>query len=259
MIIDHTRVEYIKKWQWLNQASKYNGAYYYSHEIVENIIPEIQTDRNWITVNVRDVGVDHSIVFIHNNMKPQNYEWLQKYDDIILVCGVESTVDKVSHIGKAIYLPLSIDVNYVKKFKKKTHKGAAFAGRAVKRRMPGIHLPDGIYYIEGVSRDSFLKAMAGYKTIYAVGRTALEALALGCEVGAYDDRYPDVDMWQVMDNKDAAKILQDKLDEIDGTAAAEEAPSMDWTKAQLIDYANGHNIYIDKRDTKAMILSKINA
>lgn len=69
MIIDHTHIEYIQKWQGMNQASKYNGAYYYSCEIVENIIPAVKTDRNWITVNVKGVGCDHAIVFIHNNAK----------------------------------------------------------------------------------------------------------------------------------------------------------------------------------------------
>ena len=57
--------------------------------------------------------------------------------------------------------------------------------------------------------------MAEYEQIYAVGRTAIEAKILGCEVLPYDVRYPDPRMWKVIDNKDAAKLLQKKLDVID--------------------------------------------
>jgi hypothetical protein len=58
--------------------------------------------------------------------------------------------------------------------------------------------------------------MAEYKNIYAVGRCALEAKALGCRVKAYDNRFPKVSMWKVVDNLEAAKILQKELDRIDG-------------------------------------------
>ena len=88
MIIDHTHPNYLRKWRnaGLNQ---FNGAYYYSKEIVENIIPNVETDRNWITVNVKGVGLNHAIVFIHNNLHPENYEWLKfyGYKDLVLVCG----------------------------------------------------------------------------------------------------------------------------------------------------------------------------
>ena len=213
MIIDHDHPRYILRWNCAG-VNRYNGAYYYSREIVENIIPNVKTDRNWITVNIEGVGCDHSIVFIHNNKYPDHYEWLRRYKDIILVCGVPETVDKVKHIGKAIYLPLSIDVNYVKQFKAEKTKEAAYVGRPAKKR--GTELPDGIDYLEGMKRIELLKAMAEYKTVYAVGRCALEARALGCKIEAYDPRYPDPDIWKVIDNKDAAKMLQEELDRIDG-------------------------------------------
>ena len=38
----------------------------------------------------------------------------------------------------------------------------------------------------------------------------------GCEIMPYDKRFPDPSIWRVLDNRDAAKILQQKLDEIDG-------------------------------------------
>ena len=86
MIIDHNDRRYRDKWN-LMEGNKYNGAFYYSKEIVANIIPNVKTDRNWITVNVQGAGADHAIVFIHNNLHPENYDWLQTYGykDLILV------------------------------------------------------------------------------------------------------------------------------------------------------------------------------
>ena len=215
MIIDHNSVPYRLKWANAGK-NKYNGAYYYSKEIVANIIPNVKTDRNWITVNVQGYGCDHAIVFIHNNLHPQNYEWLKRYSDLILVCGIPETVEKVAHLGKAIYLPISVDVDYVKQFRvdDKT-KEAAFVGRPAKKR--GVTLPDDIDYIEGLPRPAMLKQMAQYKTVYAVGRCAIEAKILKCRLKAYDPRFPKVSRWKILDNKDAAKMLQKELDRIDGS------------------------------------------
>lgn len=216
MIIDHTHPAYIRKWQnaGLNQ---FNGAYYYSQEIVENIIPNIKTSRNWITVNVKGVGCDHAIVFIHNNKYPSNYEWLKfyGYKDLVLVCGIPETVEKVAHLGKAIYLPISVDVDYVKQFRvEEKTKGTAFVGRPAKRK--GLTLPDDIDYLEGLPREELLRTMAEYKTVYAVGRCAIEAKILGCKLKAYDPRFPKVSRWKILDNKDAVSMLQEELDRIDG-------------------------------------------
>lgn len=197
-------------------AGKYNGAYYYSQEISEIIIPRVKTDRNWITLNIPGEGADHSVFFIHNNLKPEVYDWIKEkgLKDIILVCGIEETCEKVKHLGRTIYLPLSIDTRHVRKFKAEKTKGAAFAGRISKREQGS--LPEGIDYLHSMKRDDLLRRMAKYKTIYAVGRTAIEAKALGCEIMPYDKRYPDPTLWRVIDSRDAAAILQAKLDEIDG-------------------------------------------
>ena len=39
---------------------------------------------------------------------------------------------------------------------------------------------------------------------------------LGCEIGVHDPNFPDPRIWKVIDNRDAAKMLQDMLNEIDG-------------------------------------------
>lgn len=214
MIIDHTHKAYRLKWANAGK-NKFNGAFYYSKEIVENIIPNVETDRNWITVNIPGVGCDHAVVFIHNNKHPENYEWLKRYKDLILVCGIPETVEKVAHLGHAIYLPLSVDVDYVKQFRvEEKTKEIAFVGRPAKRK--DADLPDGVDYIEALPRPKMLEAMAQYKTVYAVGRCAIEAKILNCRLKAYDPRFPKVSRWKVFDNKDAAKKLQEEIDRIDG-------------------------------------------
>lgn len=214
MIIDHKHTMYRYK-RAMAGNNKHNGAYYYSCEIVKNIIPNVKTNRNWVTVNIPGVGCDHAIVFIHNNLHPENYEWLSKYKDLVLVCGIPETVDKVKHLGKAIYLPLSVDVEYVKQFAvaNKT-KDTAFVGRKSKAR--NMILPDDIDYLSNMPRNDLLHALAEYKTVYAVGRCAIEAKVLKCKLKPYDPRFPKVSRWKVIDNKDAAKLLQEELNKIDG-------------------------------------------
>lgn len=216
MIIDHN--DRLYRWKWNKMgAGQYNGAFYYSKEIVKNIIPNVQTDRNWITVNIRGVGCDHAIVFVHNNLTPEVYNHLREYKDLVMVCGVPETCDKVKYLGKPIYLPLSIDTEYVKQFKlpKAQRQGTAYAGRSAKRTIEGVYFPP-CDMLENMPRQNLLQRMAQYENIYAVGRTAIEAKALGCKILPYDPRYPDPSVWKVKDNKDAAKILQKELNIIDG-------------------------------------------
>lgn len=218
MIIDHRHPFYRQRWKQAG-ANKYNGAYYYSQEIVKNIIPNVKTDRNWVTVNIAGTGADHAIVFIHNNLHPENYDWLKRYGDLILVCGIPETAETMKERGfRAVYLPLSIDTEYVKQFKvpKAEQKGAAYIGRPAKRKIPGVEIPEDIDIIEGLERSKMLAKMAKYETVYAVGRTAIEAKCLGCKLKPYDPRFPKVSRWKVLDNLEAAAMLQKLIDEVDG-------------------------------------------
>lgn len=212
MIIDHNNPTWKKKQAALG-AHKYNGAYYYSKEIVENIIPYIKTDRPWVTVNVQGECMDNAIVFIHSNIKTESiYKWLERYENLVLVCGVPETVEKVAHLGKAFYLPLSIDTKYVKQFAvPKKDKLIAFAGRVTKDK----NIPSGVPKLQGIERVKLLKEMAHFRYVYAIGRTALEAKCLGCTLLPYDPRFLDVERWQVLDNKDVIPRLQTMLDSID--------------------------------------------
>lgn len=212
MIIDHTHPEYIKVWNKIG-ASKWNGAYYYSKEIVEDIIPRVKTDRNWVTVNIHDaeIGCDRAIFFVHSHwyQHPEWYEWLAKYDDLIMVCSTEDDFEMVSKYGKPVYLPLSLDVEYVKQFRAEKTKEIAYAGRREKDK--GV--PKDVPRLYGLERPEFLAELAKYKTVYAVDRVALEARILGCKViGDYDyNNAPD----EIIDSKKAAKMLQAELNKID--------------------------------------------
>ena len=60
-----------------------------------------------------------------------------------------------------------------------------------------------------------LREMAQYRKVYCTGRSAIQAKILGCEIGVHDPNFPDPRFWKILDNKDAAKILQEKLNEIE--------------------------------------------
>lgn len=218
MIIDHTHPLYAKKRNRLIKGDKYNGAYYYSKEIVKNIIPNVKTDRNWVTIRLPEMKdhPDHSIIFIHNNRNPNYYEYLKEYKDCILVCGLPSTAENVKFFGKSIYLPLSVDVKAVEKYRvKEKTKDKAYAGRAIKLYYATNTMPKDIDILCDMPQSKLLREMAKYKTIYATGRTAIQAKILGCHVESHDTRFQDASIWKVFDNRDAAKMLQEMLDEID--------------------------------------------
>lgn len=212
-IIDHNHPSYRKR-RGISGANRWNGAFYYSEEIVKNIIPFVETDRNWMTINTPGVGYDHSIVFIHNNLHPELYDWLSKYKDLILVCGILETCVKMTHLGIPVYLPLSVDVEQVKAFAKpEKTKEMAFFGRKSKRK--GIEFPEGADIIEGIPRAKMLSVMAEYRKVFAVGRTAIEAKILGCEILPYDPRFPNPDRWKIVDNREAAALLNQILKDVD--------------------------------------------
>ena len=222
MIIDHNHPEYIKLRKKTGKG-KYNGCYYYSKEIVENIIPNVKTDRDWNTVGKDITGMhDGMIVFLHDNSTPWNYEWLHKYEDLVLVCSSQYTADSVKYSGHTILLPMSIDTEYVKRFRvKKKTRDICFVGNVwVKDNIrsmtyPSVTLPDKIDFFSGLKREKLLKKLAKYRRCMAIDRCAQEAVTLGCELVEIDTRYHCDNIGVVLDNFQAAKILQRELDKLD--------------------------------------------
>lgn len=191
-----------------------NGALIYSINIVKHIIPRVKTDRNWITINTKKC-LDHSIVFCHNNVNFESYKYLKDYKDLILVCSQKTTLARMRKYGHAIFLPLSIDVDEVKKYQTTKCFETCYAGRNNKIHSEKLKHMDGVDYISKLTHKGMLKKIAKYKNVYAVGLTALEAKALGCNILPYDPRFPDPSIWKVHDCKDMAKVLQEKIDKID--------------------------------------------
>lgn len=194
----------------------HNGAYYYSKELVENIIPYVKTKRPWVTIRVFYKCFDNAIVFIHNNLNPDRYIWMTNFKNLVLVVSQPETAQRLYQWfpqARFIYLPLSIDTKYVKQFRTKKTKEVAFVGRLSKCTKE-IKQNDKIDKLGDLPREELLKEMAKYKKVYAVGRCALEAKVLGCEVLQYDPRYPK-DIWDVYDNKEVIPILQKRLNQID--------------------------------------------
>ena len=192
-----------------------NGAYWYSKELLENIVPKIKTDRNWVLINVDNQCADHSIVFIHNNANPERYFWLSDYHDLILVCSQIKTLQFLVEMlpqFHTVYLPLSIDTNYVKKFKTKKTKDWAYFGRECK--CPDEIKYSGVDLIYGKNRDEQLKKVAKYKNVYAIGRCALEAKCLGCKTVSHRGEYENTD-FKLLDNSEVIPMLQKIIDEID--------------------------------------------
>lgn len=205
-----------------NGNGAHNGAYYYSQEIVKNIIPNVKTKRPWDTMGMKFLrSADHAIVFLHHNLKPEvNYRWLLKYDDLILVCSSDVTYGwaKQQPHCHAVFLPLSIDTEYVEQFKAEKTKNACYAGNKWAFKLPDLkkYIPDGVDFPpKNLPREELLKFVAPYKVCYAVGRSALEAKCLGCTIKVCDSRYPDTSFWEVLSNQNAAVLLQKALDDIE--------------------------------------------
>ena len=196
-----------------------NGAYHYSKELLENIVPKIKTKRDWVLINVDNQCTDGAIVFIHNNKQPERYIYLADYHDLILVCSQIKTLKWMIELFPqfhVIYLPLSIDTKYVKQFKpKRKTKKIAYFGREDKCP-ESIKKDDTIAKICGKDREKLLKEVGKYKEVYAIGRCALEAKCLGCKVLPHKGEWEGIDTnFEVLDNKDVIPELQRLLNEID--------------------------------------------
>lgn len=218
-IIDHTHPESVRLQNSIGKH-KWNGAYYYSVEVVQHFIPNIVTDRNWITIRAGEVCLDHSIVFVHDIWRfEEKYGYTFPYEDIVYVVSMPDMLERVGRHGKVVYLPLSVDVQYVERFKREKDRKLGFFGRTEWREnwlQGAFEFPKGTDFVGMVPREELLWTMARYEQAYAVCRTAIEAKILGCEVLPFHQRFPDVSQWEVIDSRDAARMLQSKLDEIDG-------------------------------------------
>lgn len=218
MNITHEHEEYMALREKQPPKSKNNGCWYYSNEIVKNIIPRVKTNREWNTVGRDLTGMhDGMIVILHDNSTPWNYEWLKKYKDLVLVCSSDYTARSVAYSGHVIFVPMSIDTSYVRKFKAKKTRETCFVGNWWVRKNLRRSITGEVDFLSGLDRQELLEKLARYKQAYAIDRCALEAKCLGCKLLPIQTRYgcTMANDPEVLDNRDAAKILQRELDRID--------------------------------------------
>lgn len=220
ILLNHDDPEYIRKRNAL-RTGRNNGGYWYSREICKNIIPRVKTNRPWVTLRVGDRCADGAIFFVHANTDWEiKLGWLRRYKDLILVVSSPATqrwCEENVPEAHTIFIPLSIDTEYVKTFQTKKNKETCYAGNAwyFQSEYIGRNVPYGTKKFINLERDDLLRAMAPFRKVYAIGRTALEAKVLGCEILPFDDRYPDPEFWKLIDNREAAEMLQEELDKID--------------------------------------------
>ena len=116
-------------------------------------------------------------------------------------------------IGNPILLPLSVDVASVEKYRvKHKTKDVAYAGRRIKITN---QVPKNAEILTELPQSKLIQKMAKFRKVFCVGRTAIQAKILGCEIGVYDNMYPDPSVWKVLDCRDAAQMLQSIINIID--------------------------------------------
>ena len=76
-------------------------------------------------------------------------------------------------------------------------------------------IPKGVVYLRNMPREKILTELAKFRKAYAIDRCAIEAKVLGCELLEIETAYGCDDIGRVLDNRDAAKILQKELDKLD--------------------------------------------
>lgn len=219
VFVDHNHPNYVAKRNMLG-SGKFNGAYYYSQDIENYILPLIKTDRPVNTIGIKDCGgTDRMIVFVHHYLHPEKYAWLKKFKDVIIVSSDLEANKVLKNFGTVIHLPLSVNTEEIAKHKvKKKTQDACYYGNqwAFKQKELKELVPPEVHRFGEMPRERAWDVIAKYKRCYAIGLCAIEAQVLGCKLEMSRYRYPDPEKaFPVFDCKDAAKMLQKELDKID--------------------------------------------
>lgn len=217
MIVYGTQTLKFTQWRDKQTHGKENGAYYYSKEIEDNILPELKLDMLFVTAGAalytpRELP-DGTIVICHDNRSTRQSYGKLFGKGMIWVCSKHSTVETLKGYGeKAVYVPLSIDTEYIKQFKRKKTKDTAYVGNAWAFKREYLNsLPIDIEQLSGMARVKLLKEMAKYKRVIAEGRCLMEAQVLGCktEVPKYDGH--ESVYVEALDNREAVKYWREAL------------------------------------------------
>lgn len=162
---------------------------------------------------------DNCIVFVHSNNALDRYDYLLKYKNIVLVCSTNHSKQELIAKGhrQVIYVPLSIDTEYLAKFKSETKSGTIACGNvwAFTSDTKNYFRSKGIPHYHDLQRDELLALMGQSERVYAIGRTAMEAIYLGAEVIQPEKEYPVEKYTTYYTQDDAIKMMQEQLDNLE--------------------------------------------
>ncbi len=212
IFVDRNDVNYRALYNQLGNG-KYNGLYYYADTIEKYIIPQVKTDRPWNTIGLKACGgTDNMILFVHNNITPEkDYTWVKRFDNVICVSNTKRSAEAASRVAYSIYLPPNINVKETRAFGKgiKKDQDTCFAGNPWPKYRAEIdkYVPAWVHRFGPMPREEFLPIVAHYKNAYAIGVTAVECRALGCNILKRSDEF-DPEEFPLFDCGDAAKCLQ---------------------------------------------------
>lgn len=218
MIVVGTEADSYKSWQSRQVKGVNNGAYWYSKEIESIILPELDYNLCIITAGATILKPyevpEGAVIVCHDNRTPRKSYGMLFGKKVLWVCSKHSTVDLMRSYGeKAVYVPLSIDTEYVKKFKRRRTRDIAYVGNpwAFKKSYLGS-LPKHVVQLYGMGRDQLLSEIARYKRVIAEGRCLMEAQVLGAkgEVPKYDDGIEAVFV-KPFDSRDAIPYWKEAL------------------------------------------------
>lgn len=203
-----------------DNAGRNNGAYWYAKEIEDIILPELKHLNLWVNT----VGAlfflpseipKGAVIVCHDNINTvRTYMKLFKLD-VLWICSKPTIVDKLAAVGeKAVYIPLSVDTEYVKQFKRKRRtKDTAYVGNAWSFKKKFLSsLPDNIDQLGGMEREDLLKEMAKYKNVIAEGRCLIEAQVLGAKAEIPADYSRRITFTEVLDSRAAIPLWREALE-----------------------------------------------
>lgn len=188
MIVYGTQSPVYKAYRSGSSRGKNNGAYFYPLEIENDILTDFK-DLNLLVITAAALRYhsrhipDGSIVVCHDYIKPLITYAKLLNKDVLWVCSSKKAVKEFKDQNeRAVFIPLSIDVDYVKQFKRRKTKDTAFVGNIWSYKKEYVNSLEDVDILTELPRDELLSKMARYKHVIAEGRCQMEALALGCKV-----------------------------------------------------------------------------
>lgn len=219
MIILGTKTQSFISWHGQKTTGKNNGAFWYSKEIEEIILPELSHLNLFVVtagatlLNSKNIP-DGAVVICHDNRTTvSSYRKLFR-KGVLWVCSKHSTVATLEKAGeKAIYIPLSIDTQYVAQYKqKKKTKDTAFVGNAWAFKKDYLaSLPENIVQLSDMERVDLIREMAKFKNVIAEGRCLMEAQVLGCKTQVPKYENLEAVYVEALDSRDALPYWREAL------------------------------------------------